>query len=202
MCSLVPPQPLVQSRSTLQIKIVMHARLTQITIDEQGVDAQAGGRCGQMARDERLPCTRIWTRHQHDLSVTQTDQRLAQNGVEDLATRKKLGKPAEGAVHIRLSMEGRDVVIEVGDDGGGLNRDKILEKAIEKGLVAAGANLSDEDIYQFIAKPGFSTVEQLDQISGRGVGMDVLFSGIKELGGSVEIQSELGKGSNFVIVFD
>ena len=121
------------------------------------------------------------------------------HGVEEPAKRRELNKPAEGAVHIRLSMEGRDVVIEVGDDGGGLNRDKILETAIEKGLVSADANLSDEDIYQFIAKPGFSTVEQLDQISGRGVGMDVLFSGIKELGGSVEIQSEMGKGSNFII---
>ncbi len=121
------------------------------------------------------------------------------HGIELPAERKAKGKKLKGKITISLSREGRDILIAVGDDGGGLNRDKILKKAIEKKMVDNPASLTDEDIYQFIAKPGFSTVEQLDQISGRGVGMDVVFSGIKELGGTVEIQSELGIGSNFII---
>jgi len=91
------------------------------------------------------------------------------------------------------------IVIEVGDDGGGLPRDKILHKAIDKGLVPAGQNLSDQEIINLIWEPGFSTAEQVTNLSGRGVGMDVVRKNIQNLRGNCDVSSEEGKGTTFTI---
>ncbi|MFT6644960.1 MAG: chemosensory pili system protein ChpA (sensor histidine kinase/response regulator), partial [Patiriisocius sp.] len=104
-----------------------------------------------------------------------------------------------GRISLRLSREGGYVVLTISDDGGGINVGAVRQKAIERGVMAKESTLSDHDIMQFIMHAGFSTAEELTQISGRGVGMDVVNSEIKQLGGSVSIDSTLGVGSEFTI---
>jgi two-component system chemotaxis sensor kinase CheA len=117
------------------------------------------------------------------------------HGIESVETRLAHGKPARGTVRLNAYHESGSIVIEVGDDGAGLNKEKILKKAIEKGVVEAGQNLSDQEIYQLIFAPGFSTAEQVTNISGRGVGMDVVRRNIEALRGTIELDSEEGVGS-------
>jgi two-component system, chemotaxis family, sensor kinase CheA len=117
------------------------------------------------------------------------------HGIEPAALREQRGKPAKGTVRLNAYHDSGSIVIEVGDDGGGLNRERILRKAEEKGLVAPGQALSDAEVFKLILEPGFSTAEQVSNISGRGVGMDVVKRNIEALRGSVEIASREGAGS-------
>ena len=121
------------------------------------------------------------------------------HGIESGPTRLASGKPEQGRIDLRLSREGGDVVIEISDDGAGVDVDRVRTKAIERELMAPDAQLSDEDIAQFILAPGFSTAQSVTQISGRGVGMDVVNSEVKQLGGSVNIQSRAGHGTKIVV---
>lgn len=121
------------------------------------------------------------------------------HGLESVEDRIASGKDPVGKISLHAFHESGSVVIEVRDDGRGLNKDRILNKAIEKGLVAPGAELSDPDIYRLIFEPGFSTAEQVTNLSGRGVGMDVVKSTIEQMRGIVEIQSRPGLGSSFRI---
>ena len=121
------------------------------------------------------------------------------HGLEPPAERAAKGKPEEGTVRIHVSREASEVVIRVSDDGKGLDRDAIRRKAIERGLLDPNAQLSDRDLYGFILESGFSTAQTISKIAGRGVGMDVVHSEIKQLGDSLHIESEFGKGSEFVI---
>jgi two-component system chemotaxis sensor kinase CheA len=121
------------------------------------------------------------------------------HGIERPEVRKAAGKPAVGTVFLDAYHKGGAITIEVGDDGGGLNKDRILEKAKARGLVGAGDVLTDEQIYELIFVAGFSTTDVTTDISGRGVGMDVVRRNVKELGGNIEVRSTLGKGSRFVI---
>jgi two-component system, chemotaxis family, sensor kinase CheA len=122
------------------------------------------------------------------------------HGIEMPAMRAAAGKPAVGVVSLEAYHKGGNIVVEVCDDGGGLQRDRILAKALERGLVAAHeTSLTDEQIYDLIFMAGFSTADQATDISGRGVGMDVVRRNIKELGGSIEVRSTLGRGSRFII---
>jgi two-component system chemotaxis sensor kinase CheA len=121
------------------------------------------------------------------------------HGIETADVREARGKPAQGSIYLNAFHDSGSIVIEVGDDGGGLNRDKILAKAIDKGIVSAGHALSDTEIYQLIFAPGFSTAEQITNLSGRGVGMDVVKKNIEALRGSVSIDSEPGVGSTMSI---
>ena len=121
------------------------------------------------------------------------------HGIEKTETRLARGKPAQGAIDLNAYHQGGSIVIEIKDDGGGLNRDRILAKAIERGMVKPGENLTDGDIYQLIFAPGFSTAETVSEVSGRGVGMDVVHRNIEKLRGKVEIQTRLGQGSTFTI---
>jgi two-component system chemotaxis sensor kinase CheA len=104
-----------------------------------------------------------------------------------------------GTVHLDAYHKGGNIIIEVKDDGGGLDRDRILAKARERNLIGAHDVLSDEQVYELIFVAGFSTAEKTTDVSGRGVGMDVVRRNVKELGGSIEVRSERGKGSRFVI---
>jgi two-component system chemotaxis sensor kinase CheA len=117
------------------------------------------------------------------------------HGIENAQIRAERGKPARGKLTLNAYHESGSIVIEVSDDGGGLNRDKILAKALEKGLVQPGANLSDKDIYSLIFEPGFSTADQVSNLSGRGVGMDVVKQNITALRGTIEINSNPGQGA-------
>ena len=121
------------------------------------------------------------------------------HGVEAADKRAADGKSPTGTVKLRASHSAGNVVIELTDDGKGLDRDKILAKAIEKGLVTADKTLSDSEIFSFIFQPGFSTADKITDVSGRGVGMDVVKRGIESLRGRIEIASTIGEGSTFTI---
>ena len=121
------------------------------------------------------------------------------HGIESPEERIAAGKPETGTITLKASHQGGNIVIEIVDDGKGLDREKILEKAIEKGLQESGDTLTDEQIYQLVLKPGFSTAEQISDVSGRGVGMDVVRRNIHELGGSINISSTQGLGSTITI---
>lgn len=121
------------------------------------------------------------------------------HGIEMPADRIAAGKPETGVLHLSAYHEGGNIVIKVSDDGAGLNRSKILQKAIERGIVAAGEVLSDDQINNLIFQPGFSTADQVSDLSGRGVGMDVVRRNILDLGGRIDLHSTLGQGSTLKI---
>jgi chemosensory pili system protein ChpA (sensor histidine kinase/response regulator) len=121
------------------------------------------------------------------------------HGLELPEERRKLGKPEEGTVRIVVQREGSEVVLKIIDDGKGLNKKAIRAKAIEKGIIAADAELSEDATYALILEGGFSTAETVTRLAGRGVGMDVVYSEIRQLGGTLQIKSEEGKGSEFII---
>ena len=121
------------------------------------------------------------------------------HGIEAAALRAERGKPENGTVQLNAYHDSGSIVIEVIDDGGGLPRDKIRAKAIDKGLIDAGATLSDQEITNLIFEAGFSTADQVTNISGRGVGMDVVRRNIQSLRGSVEVATVEGEGSIFTI---
>jgi len=121
------------------------------------------------------------------------------HGIEMPDVRAANGKSQNGTVYLEAYHKGGNITVEVGDDGGGLNKDRILKKARERNLIGPNETLSDDQIYELIFMAGFSTAEQTTDISGRGVGMDVVRRNIKELGGTIEVRSQLGKGSRFII---
>ncbi|MCB1150865.1 chemotaxis protein CheA, partial [bacterium] len=120
------------------------------------------------------------------------------HGIEsDPAEREALGKSRTGNIRLTAYHKGGNIVIEVQDDGKGLDRERIMAKAVERGLVKEGQVLSDREVFNLIFEPGFSTAKQVTDVSGRGVGMDVVRRNVEELRGSVEIESTMGKGSIF-----
>ncbi|MFC0296247.1 chemotaxis protein CheA [Geobacillus jurassicus] len=123
------------------------------------------------------------------------------HGIEAPDVRAARGKPEEGTVQLRAYHSGNHVFIEIEDDGAGISREKVLKKAISRGIVSpqAAEHLNDQQIYELIFAPGFSTAEQVSDISGRGVGLDVVKSTIESLGGTVSVDSQPGKGSLFSI---
>lgn len=121
------------------------------------------------------------------------------HGIEMPEVRRSTDKPDQGKVTLRLSREGTEIVLTLTDDGAGLNPKTIREKAIAKGLLEPDAEVSDDEIYQFILKPGFTTIDAVTQVAGRGVGMDVVLSEVKQLGGTLEMDSQPGRGSSFII---
>jgi len=123
------------------------------------------------------------------------------HGIETPEERRKVGKPEAGVIRIQAFHQGNQTIISVGDDGAGIDTDRVRRKAIEKGLITAAEaeSLSKIEIEEFLFHPGFSTKDQADDFSGRGVGMDVVRTKISELRGSVTIDSELGKGTTFTV---
>ncbi|WP_459206928.1 Hpt domain-containing protein [Pseudomonas sp. MLB6B] len=121
------------------------------------------------------------------------------HGLETGAARRAAGKPEQGTIHLNLLHEGADIVIEMSDDGAGVPLEAVRKKAIKRGLLDPEATLSDHEVLQFILRPGFSTAEKITQISGRGLGMDVVHEEVKQLGGAMSIESSPGKGARFLI---
>ena len=122
------------------------------------------------------------------------------HGIEDPAEREKNGKPRKGRIVLEARTTGSDVIVTVSDDGRGLQRDKILKKAREKGLISKPENeISDKEVYSLIFLPGFSTKDEVTEYSGRGVGMDVVRRNINQIGGSLSLESEQGKGTKHII---
>jgi len=120
------------------------------------------------------------------------------HGIETPDRRRDLGKPETGRVTLRAVQRGGAIVIEIDDDGAGLNRDRILAKAYEQGL-SISPDATDEAVWKLIMEPGFSTAEVVSDVSGRGVGMDVVKRNLEKLGGRIDIHSEAGVGSRFTI---
>ncbi len=121
------------------------------------------------------------------------------HGLESTDARLAAGKPAEGTVKLTALHRSGRIVLEVSDDGGGINRARVRQKAVENGLIAPDAQMTDEEIDNLIFLPGFSTAAKVSDISGRGVGMDVVRQSIQALGGRISISSRPGKGSNFTL---
>jgi chemosensory pili system protein ChpA (sensor histidine kinase/response regulator) len=121
------------------------------------------------------------------------------HGIEIPEQRKAAGKPNIATVRIELSQEGSELLIKMLDDGAGINTEAIRKKAEKKGLLLPNSEISENELIQFILEPAFSTAEKITQVSGRGVGMDIVNSEVKQLGGTLEIFSERGKGSTFQI---
>ncbi|BDU72584.1 chemotaxis protein CheA [Mesoterricola silvestris] len=122
------------------------------------------------------------------------------HGLEPVEQRIAAGKPAQATLSLKASSRGGNIFIEIQDDGRGLDRQRILAKAQEKGMVAADARMSDEEVYALLFEPGFSTAAAVSDLSGRGVGLDVVRQNIRALGGRVEVESRLGAGSTFRLV--
>jgi chemosensory pili system protein ChpA (sensor histidine kinase/response regulator) len=159
---------------------------------EQGKSAQlyVEGAHGEM---DRNLLDRIKAPFEHML------RNAVAHGIESPGERRKAGKPEEGAVRIRVAREATEVVVRVSDDGRGLDREAIRRRAIERGLLREDAKPSDDQLLGLITQTGFSTVDKVTQLAGRGVGMDVVANEIKQLGGSLAIDSQTGKGTTFVL---
>lgn len=125
----------------------------------------------------------------------------ADHGIESAEERKRAGKTEHGTIHLGAYQEGNQVVIELSDDGRGLNRNAIIEKAKKVGLIRDSDGISDADIYALIFSPGFSTAKRVTEISGRGVGMDVVKKNVEALRGKITIDSTPGRGTTFRLVF-
>ncbi|MCE4055143.1 Hpt domain-containing protein [Pseudomonas sp. Au-Pse12] len=121
------------------------------------------------------------------------------HGLEAAEARRAAGKPEQGRISLDLSREGGDIIFDMRDDGAGVPLEAVRNKAIKRGLLDPQAQLSDREVLQFIMQPGFSTAEKITQISGRGVGMDVVHEEVRQLGGSMSIDSIAGQGVHFRI---
>ena len=121
------------------------------------------------------------------------------HGIESPEERQAAGKPEAGQITLTLDREGAEVVLWVADDGAGMNLEAIRRKAHERGLLREAGELTDREVMQFVLEQGFSTAREVTQVAGRGVGMDVVNAEIKQLGGTLEIESERGKGTRFIV---
>jgi two-component system chemotaxis sensor kinase CheA len=131
--------------------------------------------------------------------LTHLVRNCVDHGIEGPEARVAAGKSAQGTVHLNAYHKGGAITVEVSDDGGGLNAERILAKARAQKLIGANDVLTDDQAYEMIFMAGFSTAEKTTDISGRGVGMDVVRRNVKELGGTIEVRSKMGQGSRFII---
>jgi two-component system chemotaxis sensor kinase CheA len=132
--------------------------------------------------------------------LTHLVRNAVDHGMETMEERQATGKPLISTISLRAASRGGHIHIEVKDDGRGLNRERILQKAIQRGLVPPGSRPSEEELNLLIFEPGFSTVEQVSDLSGRGVGMDVVRQNVRALGGRIEVESQPGKGTTIRLV--
>ncbi len=132
--------------------------------------------------------------------ITHMIRNALDHGIEDAGVRLAAGKPEEGTIELSASQRASNILITIADDGAGIDRAKILKSAIAKGIVREDAKLSDDEVYNLLFAPGFSTAEKVTEISGRGVGMDVVRRNITNIGGRIQIQTTPGKGTRFTLV--
>ncbi len=131
--------------------------------------------------------------------LTHLIRNAADHGIESVEVREAAGKPAEGVISLRAFHRSGRIVIEVSDDGAGIDTDRVRRKAIERGLIGPDAQMSDEQLQMLIFEPGFSTREEVSDLSGRGVGMDVVKRNVQQMNGTVTLVSEKGRGSTVSI---
>ena len=164
-----------------------------------------------LSRRLKKPMELVMTGEDTELDRTVVDQigdplqhllrNSADHGIEDPETRKAAGKPETGNIFLNAYQEGNNVIIQVGDDGAGIDTEAVKQKAIDRGFVSEedAENLTKKEIIDFLFMPSFSMSKVVTDISGRGVGLDVVKSNIEALGGDVEVKTELGQGSTFTI---
>ncbi len=164
-----------------------------------------------LSRKLGKPMDLVMTGEETELDRTVVDQigdplqhllrNSADHGIESPEERKAAGKPEEGTIFLNAFQEGNNVIIQVGDDGAGINTEKVKQKAIERGIVSPeeAESLTQKEIIEFLFMPSFSMAKEITDISGRGVGLDVVKSNIEALGGDVEVKSTLGQGSTFTV---
>jgi len=197
---------LQQSRVSTDLQEgLMHSRMIQFTslaprlrrIVRQSarqlgkqVDLRLDGADGEM---DRTVIERIIAPLEHLL------RNAVAHGIETSQQRSAAGKPETGAITIGFTREGPEIVLRIADDGAGMNIDAIRKRAVEQGLMQEDAELADSDIIQFVLQTGFSTADEVTQIAGRGVGLDVVCSAVKQLGGSLHIDSLPGSGTAFTV---
>jgi len=131
--------------------------------------------------------------------LTHLIRNAVDHGIESAAARTQAGKPARGTVSLNAYHDSGSIVIEVADDGQGLDRDRILKKAQERGIVSANQHLTDNEVFNLVFLAGFSTVDRVSNLSGRGVGMDVVRRNVEALRGTVSIESQRGQGTKMII---
>jgi len=131
--------------------------------------------------------------------LTHLIRNAADHGIEAPEARQAAGKPEEGVISLKAFHRAGRIVIEISDDGAGIDLDKVRNKAIERGLIAPDSQLSDEQLRMLLFEPGFSTREEVSDLSGRGVGMDVVKRNVQQLNGTVSLESEKGSGSTVTI---
>jgi chemosensory pili system protein ChpA (sensor histidine kinase/response regulator) len=186
-------EELISTRLTPFSSVIARLRrVVRQTCQETGkeADLQVNGAEGEM---DRTQLNRIVPALEHIL------RNAIDHGLEQPAARKKAKKSETGSIQINFTREGSEVVLRIIDDGAGINVDTIRKKAIERGLIDEKSKVEDDEVLDFILQSGFSTAEKVTQISGRGVGMDVVNTEIKQLNGSLHIATEQGKGSTFTI---
>ena len=168
-------------------------RLVRQTCQELGKDAELEV-IGEQGEMDRIVLERITAPVEHLL------RNAISHGLEAPKVRKKKKKPAKGHIKIEISRQGSEVMLQISDDGAGMDLAAIRKKAIERNLISANTELSDHDLMQFVLESGFSTADKVTQVSGRGVGMDVVNSEIKQLGGSFDISSKKNEGTTFTVL--
>jgi two-component system chemotaxis sensor kinase CheA len=131
--------------------------------------------------------------------LTHLVRNSADHGIEAPEVRLAAGKPEEGVIYLKAFHRSGRIVIEISDDGAGIDLDRVRNKAIERGLIASDSQLNDEQLRMLIFEPGFSTREEVSDLSGRGVGMDVVKRNVQQLNGTVSLVSEKGRGSTVTI---
>ncbi|WP_303901651.1 hybrid sensor histidine kinase/response regulator [Thiohalomonas denitrificans] len=167
-------------------------RIVRQTASEIGRKASLGFQGAEVEMDRRV-VERLIAPLEHML------RNAVAHGIESPEERLAAGKSETGSITIALSREGAEVVVRVSDDGRGIDADAVRDKAIERGLMEADANLGEQEVMQFIFESGFSTAAALSQVAGRGIGMDVVSSEVRQLSGSMDIDSVKGQGTRFTV---
>jgi two-component system chemotaxis sensor kinase CheA len=185
MESRMVPIGMVFSRFRRVVRDLAHARGKAINLQIEGEETELDKKIIDQIGDPLMHMIRNSIDH----------------GVETPEERKRSGKPKEGVLHLNAIHQGNSIVISVRDDGQGIDPEKLRKKAVEKGILSAeeAASLQEKECLHLIFRPGFSTAQEITDISGRGVGMDVVRRTIEQLGGTVDIETELGKGTTFYL---
>ena len=173
----------VFSRCQRLVRDLAHAQGKQVVLETSGEDTEVDKGVIEQIAD---PLTHLL-------------RNAIDHGIETPEARRLAGKPEVGSLRLRAYQEGGNIHLEVADDGRGLDRERIARKAVQVGLLAADARATDDEIFGLIFRPGFSTAETVSQVSGRGVGLDVVRRNIETLGGSVTVHTEPARGTTFHI---
>jgi chemosensory pili system protein ChpA (sensor histidine kinase/response regulator) len=185
---------LMQAR-VVPFAATMASRMRRIT-------RQTCQQLGKQAELKIIGANEEMDRHVLDRMVAPLEHMLRNSiahGIETPEVRRGKGKPEVGTITVTVSREGGEIVIQVADDGGGLDTASIRKKAEAKGLIIENADMTDDEVMQLVLTPGFSTAESVSQIAGRGVGMDVVNNEIRQLNGSLHIESVLGRGAAMTV---